>query len=83
MKIEILGTGCPKCQLLTTRIEAVTKKLGVKHELCKVTSLGEIMKRGVMFTPALVLNGEVMVAGKVPSESDLTAMLKNALEEAT
>ena len=83
MKIEILGTGCPKCQLLTARIEAVANKLGVKYDLLKVTSLGEIMKRGVTFTPALILNGEVMVAGKVPNESDLAAMLKNALEQAT
>lgn len=79
MKIEILGTGCPKCQALTANAKAAADKLGAPYELVKVTQINEIMKRGVMMTPALALNGEVKSAGKVLSEAEVTTLLTSAM----
>ncbi|HOW74136.1 MAG TPA: thioredoxin family protein [Phycisphaerae bacterium] len=79
MKIEILGTGCPKCTTLAANADKAAKNLGVQYELCKVTQLTDIMKRGVMMTPALAINGEVKSAGKVLSEAEITTLLANAM----
>jgi len=79
MKIEILGTGCPKCTTLAANAEKAAKGLGIEYEVCKVTQLADIMKRGVMMTPALAINGEVKSAGKVLSEADITTLLTNAM----
>ncbi len=73
--IQILGTGCPKCKKLSENAEAAAKALGLDYELEKVTDLNKIMAFGVMITPALVVDGEVKVAGKVPSADDIKAML--------
>jgi len=78
MKIEILGTGCPKCQTLAANAKAAADKLGLSYELRKVTDLKEIMRYGVMMTPALVVDGQVKVAGKVPSEAEITTILTTA-----
>ena len=74
-KIQILGTGCPKCKKLVENAETAAKELGIEYALEKVTDINEIMKYGVMFTPALAINGEVKVAGKVVSGQDIKAML--------
>ena len=74
-KIQILGTGCPKCKKLTENAEAAAKELGIKYELEKVTQINDIMKFGVMMTPALVINGEVKTAGRVPNAAELTEWL--------
>ena len=79
MKIEILGTGCPKCRTLAANAENAARNLGIEYEVCKVTQLADIMKRGVMMTPALAINGEVKSAGKVLSEADITTLLTNAM----
>lgn len=79
MKIEILGTGCPKCKTLAENAEKAAKTLGVQYELCKVTQLADIMKRGVMMTPALAIDGEVKSAGKVLSEAEITSLLTSAM----
>ncbi|MHC4591393.1 MAG: thioredoxin family protein [Planctomycetota bacterium] len=75
MKLQILGTGCPKCRKLTENAEAAARELGIEYELEKVTEIQEIMKFGVMMTPALVVDGEVKVAGKVPGVDEIKAML--------
>lgn len=75
MKIEILGTGCPKCKKLTEHAEAAAKAAGVDYEIEKVTEINDIMKYGVMMTPALVVDGEVKVVGKVPTTAEIEAML--------
>ncbi len=75
MKLQILGTGCPKCRRLTANAEAAAKELGIEYELEKVTEVNEIMKFGVMMTPALVVDGEVKVAGKVPGVEEIKGML--------
>ena len=74
-KIQILGTGCPKCKKLAENAEAAAKELGVDYELEKVTQINDIMKMGVMVTPALAIDGEVKVAGKVASPEDIKSML--------
>ena len=74
-KIQILGTGCPKCRQLAENTEAAAKELGLEYELVKVTDITEIMKFGVMMTPALAVDGVVKVVGKVPSVDDLKKML--------
>jgi small redox-active disulfide protein 2 len=79
MKIEILGTGCPKCTTLAANADKAAKSLGVEYELCKVTQLADIMKRGVMMTPALAINGEVKSVGKVLSEAEITSLLTSAM----
>jgi small redox-active disulfide protein 2 len=73
--IEILGRGCTKCHILSDRAEAAAKKLGLDYTLVKVTELPEIMARGVMSTPAMVVDGVVKVQGQVPTEEALVAIL--------
>lgn len=74
-KIQILGTGCKKCTLLSETADKAAKELGLTYELSKVTNLAEIANFGVMFTPALVVDGQVKVAGKVPSLDDVKKLL--------
>jgi small redox-active disulfide protein 2 len=74
-KIQILGTGCPKCKKLAENAEAAAKELGIEYQLEKITKINDIMKFGVMVTPALAVDGTVKVAGKVASAEDIKAML--------
>lgn len=76
MKIQILGTGCPKCIKLTETAETAAKDLGIDYELEKVTDINDIMAFGVMLTPAMVVDGEVKVMGKIPSVDELKDILK-------
>lgn len=75
MLIQILGTGCPKCKKLSETAEAAAKDLGLDYEIEKVTDIDEIMKFGVMMTPGLAVDGDVKVAGKVPSVDEVKKML--------
>ncbi len=75
MKIQILGTGCPKCRKLAENTEAAAKALGVEYTIEKVTDINEITNFGVMMTPALVVDGEVKVVGKVPSTDEIKKFL--------
>ena len=74
-KLQILGTGCPKCQKLTENAETAAKELGIENELEKVKDINSIMKFGVMMTPALAVDGEVKVSGKVPEVKELKKMI--------
>ena len=76
MKIQILGTGCPKCQKLAQVAEEAAGALGLDHELVKVTDIGEITGFGVMMTPALAVDGQVKVTGRVPSHDEIKGMLQ-------
>ena len=67
MKIQILGTGCPKCKKVAEVAEKAVKELGVEAEVVKITDINEIMNFGVMMTPALAIDGDVKVSGKIPS----------------
>ncbi len=75
-KIQILGTGCPKCKALTANAEAAVKTLGIEATVEKIEKIAEIVKFGVMTTPALVVDGKVRSAGKVLSTEDIKALLK-------
>jgi len=74
-KIQILGTGCPKCKKLAENAQAAAKELGVECSLEKVTEINEIMKFGVMMTPALAIDGQVKTVGKVASPDEIKKML--------
>lgn len=74
-KIQILGTGCPKCKKLAENAEAAAKELAIEYQLEKITEINEIMKFGVMVTPALAIDGQVKVVGKVTEASDIKKML--------
>lgn len=74
-KLQILGTGCPKCKKMAELTEEAAKKLGIAYQIEKVTDINEIMKFGVMMTPALAVDGVVKVAGKVPSVDEITKMI--------
>jgi small redox-active disulfide protein 2 len=71
MKIEILGTGCPKCRKLTELVTETVKETGVTAEIGKVDKINDIMNYGVMITPALAIDGKVVVAGRIPSKDEI------------
>ncbi|HEU5396860.1 MAG TPA: thioredoxin family protein [Verrucomicrobiae bacterium] len=75
MKLQILGTGCARCNALMQAAEKAAQSLGLSYELEKVTDLNQIMSFGVMTTPALVVDGQVKVAGKVPSVEQIKKLL--------
>lgn len=75
-KLQILGPGCPKCVELAKRTEEAAKAAGIDYELEKVTELNQIMSFGVFMTPALVVDGEVKVVGKVPSQEEIQQMIQ-------
>jgi small redox-active disulfide protein 2 len=74
-KLQILGTGCPKCQKLTAQTETAAQAMGLAYELEKVTDIDQIMSFGVMMTPALAVDGAVKVTGRVPSVEEIKTML--------
>jgi small redox-active disulfide protein 2 len=74
-KIQILGTGCPKCKKLYNNAKEAADALGIDYELIKVEDIMEIAAFGVMMTPALAIDGEVKLVGKVPSPEDLKIIL--------
>ena len=75
MKIQILGTGCPKCNQLYQNAQQAVAELAVDTELEKVTDLGDIMAFGVMTTPALAIDGQVKTSGKVPTVEAIKEMI--------
>jgi small redox-active disulfide protein 2 len=78
MKIEVLGTGCAKCKRLAKNVEAAIKDLGIEAELVKVDDITEIMDRGVMLTPALAVDGELKVSGRVADVREIKEILHGA-----
>jgi len=81
MKIEVLGPGCDKCESLAGKAKAVADRLGLQYDFEKVKDFNEIAKRGVLVTPALVVNGEVKAMGRVPNEEELVRWLQPAGQE--
>lgn len=75
MEIKILGTGCPKCKTLEKLTTETVGKLGIDATISKVEDIVDIMNYGVMRTPALVLNGKVVLSGRIPTENELTDLL--------
>ena len=75
MDIKVLGTGCAKCRSLEKAVEKAVKKTGINATVTKVEDIVEIMQFGVMTTPALVVNGKIVVKGKVPSVDELSKLI--------
>lgn len=75
-KIQILGTGCPKCRQLAENAQAAAEELGIDYEIQKITQIHEIMKMGVMMTPALAVDGIVKIAGKAASPEEIKTLLR-------
>lgn len=76
MKIKVLGTGCPKCKKLYAEAEKAIAQSGQSAELEKVEKIDDIMKYGVMMTPALVIDEEVKASGRIPSSAEIVAWIK-------
>lgn len=74
-KIEILGTGCPKCQATVANAEKAVAEMGIDATIGKVDDIAEIAARGVMMTPALVVDGEIRMVGKVPTVEEIKVLL--------
>lgn len=78
IELKILGTGCPKCLKLEERTHQAVEELGIAYQLEKVTDIQKIMSYKIMMTPALVINGEVKITGRVPMVQDIQDILKQA-----
>lgn len=76
MKLQILGTGCPNCRLLTDKTEKAARELGLDYELEKIEEIDRILAFGVMMTPALAVDGEVKLAGSVPHLARIKELLE-------
>lgn len=76
MKIQILGTGCPKCNQLYQNAKDAVAAAGIEAEVVKVSNLNDIMAFGVMVTPALAIDGQVKTSGKVPSVDEIQNMIQ-------
>jgi small redox-active disulfide protein 2 len=74
-KIQILGTGCPKCKKLFEAAQQAIKDASIEAEVTKVEDINEIMKYGVMMTPALVVDGVVKTVGRIPRPDEIKAMI--------
>ena len=82
MNIKVLGPGCANCKKLEQFVVSAVEELGVLADVEKVTELTEIMEYPIMSTPGLVIDGEVVCSGRVPSKSEIVSMLATALSEA-
>lgn len=76
MKLTIYGKGCSKCEKLQEYAESAAKTLGIDYDVEKVTDMNRIIDAGVMHTPALAVNGEVVLEGRIGSVSQITELLK-------
>jgi len=76
MKIQILGTGCPKCKQLEANVKKALEETGKKAEIEKVTDINKIIDAGVMATPALVIDGEVKSSGKIATVEEIKMLLQ-------
>jgi small redox-active disulfide protein 2 len=74
-KIQILGTGCPKCKKLFEAAQQAVKDNNIEAEVTKVEDINEILKFGVMMTPALVVDGEVKAVGRAPNKNEIEKMI--------
>lgn len=77
MKIEVLGAGCTNCRKLYEAVVEAVKQSGIDAEVIKVEEIAEIVKRGVLFTPSLVVDGKVICSGRVLKAHDIATRLKN------
>ena len=76
MRIQVLGTGCSQCKMLTANAEKAVLELGLPVEIEKVTDIEEILKFRILMTPGLVIDGKVKSAGRLPSSEEIKKMLQ-------
>ncbi len=76
MKIEVLGPGCPKCDSSFDRVKQVLEELKLEAELVKVTDVFQIIDRGIDFTPALIIDGKLILQGRVPTREQIRTILE-------
>ena len=76
MKIEILGTGCPKCKKLEENARKAVEEMKINAEIVKVSDISKIVEYGIMTTPAIVINGEVKSYGKISTVEEIKKWLK-------
>lgn len=74
-KLQVLGTGCKKCEKLFAVVNQAAEQAGIEYQLEKVNDIGEIIKMGIVTTPALVVDGEIKVVGEVPACEKIKQML--------
>lgn len=78
-KIQILGMGCPKCNKLYAAAEAAVKELGIEYQMEKISDINKITDMGVMMTPALAVDGKVLLSAKVPTVEELKKIIGGAV----
>ena len=74
-KLQVLGTGCAKCEKLAELTEQAAKELGIEYELVKITDIVEITSFGVMMTPALAVDGEVKIVGRIQGVEEIKKLI--------
>ena len=79
MEIKVLGSGCPKCHLLEASTRSAIERVGIEANIEKVHDKAEIMAYGVMCTPALLINGEIRIEGRIPTVDDVVGLLHREL----
>lgn len=79
MRIEVFGTGCPKCNMLEKEVRTALQELGAEAEVVKVTSIDEMVERGLMTTPAMAIDGEIVVAGRVPAAAEIRRIIESRM----
>jgi small redox-active disulfide protein 2 len=75
MKIQVLGTGCPKCKKLEEMTRKAADELNLDYSIEKVSKINDIVAMGVMSTPALAIDGKVVISGRLPDEAELRELL--------
>jgi small redox-active disulfide protein 2 len=79
-KIQVLGMGCPKCNKLYAAAEAAARELGIEYEMEKIADINKITDMGVMMTPALAVDGKVLLSAKVPTVEELKKIIGGAVQ---
>ena len=76
MKIEIFGSGCPKCKQLEANARKAVEETGKKAEVVKITDINKIIERGIMSTPAIAIDGKIKASGRIPDVEEIKGWLK-------
>lgn len=82
MKFQILGPGCHNCRNLAANTENAAQQLGLEYEMEKVTAPNDIARFGIVRTPALVVDGQIKVMGRVPEAAEISTILTTILQQA-
>lgn len=80
MEIKVLGPGCPNCQTLAKRVEEAKKKAGVEATIIKVSDCDEMLSYGILRMPGLVVDGKLVMSGRVPTVDEIAKILTGAKE---